>query len=259
MVGGIAAVILELAEPAVRTGVWQHSTFRTDPAGRLRRTGMAAMVTVYGARSIAEPMIHGVARMHARVSGVTPSGEDFSANDARLLRWVHTTASFGFGEAYSRYVSPLGEADFDGLYREGAAAARLYGACDPPRSRSDVRALFDSMQGRLETSDIIFEFLRIMRDTPTLPPRLRWFQPMLVGAAVEVIPGPIRACLGLEARLGLRAPQALMVKVAGAISDRIVIPDSPPTLACQRLHLPQDYLWTRRAPRHVPPVGSLSE
>src|SRR5450755_2892283 len=54
MVGGIAAVILELAEPAVRTGVWQHSSFQKDPVGRLRRTGMAAMVTVYGARSISE-------------------------------------------------------------------------------------------------------------------------------------------------------------------------------------------------------------
>ena len=34
MVGGIAAVILELAEPAVRTGVWKHSSFLKDPMGR---------------------------------------------------------------------------------------------------------------------------------------------------------------------------------------------------------------------------------
>src|ERR1700733_3668356 len=53
-VGGVAAVILELAEPAVRTGVWEHSSFRRDPVQRLRRTGLAAMVTVYGARSEAE-------------------------------------------------------------------------------------------------------------------------------------------------------------------------------------------------------------
>src|SRR5580698_7217942 len=50
LIGGIAAVILELAEPAVRTGVWEHSSFRKDPMGRLRRTGSAAMVTVYSAR-----------------------------------------------------------------------------------------------------------------------------------------------------------------------------------------------------------------
>ena len=56
-VGGVAAVILELAEPSVRTGVWEHSDFRRDPMRRLERTGMAAMVTVYGARSVAEPMM----------------------------------------------------------------------------------------------------------------------------------------------------------------------------------------------------------
>src|SRR5450631_1800314 len=83
LVGGMAAVILELAEPAVRTGVWKHSKFLADPMGRLRRTGLAAMVTVYGARSVALPMIEGVVRMHARVIGETPAGEAFTANDAR--------------------------------------------------------------------------------------------------------------------------------------------------------------------------------
>jgi hypothetical protein len=49
-IGGVTAVIMELAEPRVRTGVWEHTTFRVDPIRRLRRTGLAAMVTVYGAR-----------------------------------------------------------------------------------------------------------------------------------------------------------------------------------------------------------------
>jgi len=74
LIGGIAAVILELAEPAVRAGVWEHSSFRNDPMGRLRRTGLAAMVTVYGARSVAEPMIAGVVRIHHRVRGVKTAG-----------------------------------------------------------------------------------------------------------------------------------------------------------------------------------------
>src|SRR6516165_6428372 len=43
-IGGVAAVIMELAEPRVRTGVWEHTTFRIDPIRRLRRTGLAAMV-----------------------------------------------------------------------------------------------------------------------------------------------------------------------------------------------------------------------
>ena len=59
-IGGVAAVILEFGEPRVRDGVWQHSSFRTDPLTRLQRTGLAAMITIYGPRSTAEAMIAGV-------------------------------------------------------------------------------------------------------------------------------------------------------------------------------------------------------
>src|SRR4051812_7704940 len=134
VVGGVAAVILELAEPSVRTGVWEHSGFRRDPVRRLERTGMAAMVTVYGARSVAEAMIAGVVRMHDRVTGTTPAGEPYRANDVRLLTWVQATAAFGFIEAYHRYVRPLAPAEIDHAYDEGAPAARLFGVPAPPRS-----------------------------------------------------------------------------------------------------------------------------
>src|SRR5207248_11762339 len=56
-IGGVTAVIMELAEPRVRAAVWEHTTFRLDPIRRLRRTGLTAMVTIYGARSTAEAMI----------------------------------------------------------------------------------------------------------------------------------------------------------------------------------------------------------
>ena len=42
-IGGVAAVIMELAEPRVRTGAWEHTTFRENPIVRLRRAGLAAM------------------------------------------------------------------------------------------------------------------------------------------------------------------------------------------------------------------------
>src|SRR5215470_3821247 len=66
-VGGVTAVIMELAEPRVRTGVWEHTTFHVNPIRRLRRTGLAAMVTIYGARSTAEAMIAGIRRIHDAV------------------------------------------------------------------------------------------------------------------------------------------------------------------------------------------------
>jgi uncharacterized protein (DUF2236 family) len=243
MVGGIAAVLLELAEPAVRTGIWRHSTFLRDPMGRLRRTGLAAMVTVYGARSIAEPMIRRVVGMHARVTGSTPAGEPYVANDPKLLNWVHATASFGFAEAYSRYVTALDAAELDAYYGEGAPAARLYGACGAPASRSGMDASFESMRDRLEGSAVVFEFLTVMRATRTLPAPLEWLQPLLVRAAVDTLPAWVRERLGLSAVHGLRRRERLIVRVAGALADRIMLPEGPPSRSCVRLGLPANYLY----------------
>jgi len=107
-IGGVTAVIMELAEPRVRTGVWEHTTFRADPIRRLRRTGLAAMVTVYGARSTAEGMISGVRRVHDRITGITPSGEAYCANDPELLNWVHGTAAYGFAQGALRRLRGTG-------------------------------------------------------------------------------------------------------------------------------------------------------
>jgi uncharacterized protein (DUF2236 family) len=240
---GIAAVILELAEPAVRTGVWEHSSFRRDPMGRLQRTGLAAMVTVYGARSVAESMIARVVRMHAKIAGETPAGVPYSAGDANLLTWVHATAAFGFAEAYNRYVDPLSEVEFDAVYREGTPVSLLYGALGAPRSDAQRRVLFDSMRGRLEPSPVIFQFLEIMRETPAFPRPLHWMQRLLVRAAVDLIPDWMRDCFGLTEDFGLSPRERWIVRLAGGLSDRIVLAESPAAQACLRLGLPATHLY----------------
>jgi uncharacterized protein (DUF2236 family) len=240
-VGGIAAVLLELAEPRVRSGVWEHSSFRDDPVRRMARTGLAAMVTVYGAKSVAERMIAGVRRMHGRVAGTTPDGAGYEANNPELLDWVQATASFGFLEAYAAFVKPLAQAQRDRYYAEGEAAASLYGATGAPRSEADCRALFAHMTPKLERSDIVFEFLAIVGRAPVLPPLLRPAQGMFIRAGVEILPADIRALLGLEQR-GLAAWERLIVKSAGAAADRLPLP-GPPADACARLGLKADYLY----------------
>jgi uncharacterized protein (DUF2236 family) len=242
-VGGTAAVILELAEPAVRAGVWEHSSFRKDPLNRLRRTGLAAMISIYGARSVAEPMIARVVRMHASVRGTTAAGIRYSANDSRLLTWVHATAAFGFAAAYSQYVQPLSAQNLNDFYREGAPVSRLYGAIDGPRSLQEMHALFEATRSWLAPSAIIFEFLKIMRETAAFPPPLRWMQPMLLRAAVELIPEWLRESLNLSEHYGLRAHERRLVKWAGACADRIVLPSSPAVQSCLRLGLPMTYLY----------------
>ncbi len=244
-VGGTAAVILELAEPGVRAGVWEHSSFRNKPFARLQRTGLAAMITVYGARLAAESMIRRVVRMHATVRGTTPKGIHYSANDPLLLTWVHATAAYGFGASYDRYVARLEDAEFGRLYCEGEPVARLYGADAPPRSRGEMQALFEGMHHKLDPSPIVFEFLNTMRTTPALPASLRWMQTILVRAAIDLIPAWIRARLGLGGAYGLQRYERWLVELAGAAADRIVLPTSPAVQSCVRLGLPATYLYSQ--------------
>jgi uncharacterized protein (DUF2236 family) len=244
-IGGVTAVIMELAEPRVRSGVWDHTTFRTDPVRRLRRTGLAAMMTIYGPRGAAEDMIARVRRMHETIEGVTPTGDTYRANDVALLNWVHATAAYGFLQAYRAYVRPLARAERDRFYAEGSDAAALYGATGAPKTEAELNAMFGAMAERLERSKIIFEFLAIVRSAPVLPLPLRPLQHVLVRAAVELVPRWLATRLGLEG-LGLRNVEAELVRQAGMLADRVVLNANPAVQACRRMGLPADYLYVRR-------------
>ena len=43
MAGGIAALLLQMLHPAALAAIWDHSNFRQDRSGRLRRTAQAGI------------------------------------------------------------------------------------------------------------------------------------------------------------------------------------------------------------------------
>jgi uncharacterized protein (DUF2236 family) len=102
--------------------------------------------------------------------------------------------------------------------------------------------LFHGMDGRLERSNIVFEFLAIMCWAPILPLLLRPTQHLLVRAAIDLTPRWLRTILGLNGH-GLRAWEAELVRQAGAFADRIVLESNPAVQACRRMRLPVDYLY----------------
>ncbi|WP_244470259.1 oxygenase MpaB family protein [Microvirga vignae] len=242
-IGGVTAVLLEFAEPRVRDGVWQHSTFRSDPLTRLQRTGLAAMVTIYGPRSKAKAMIAGVVRRHERVAGQTSEGEPYHANDPVLLDWVQATAGFGFTEAYHAYVRELTAGERGSLFTEASPIARLYGAVGAPESQQELDALFESMQPRLVPSPIVFEFLDIMAQAPILPGPARPLQRILLKAAVEILPPWMRERLGLEAAWSLDPVERILVLGIAKAGERLVLPSLPAVQSCRRLGLSDTFLY----------------
>ncbi len=103
MVGGIRALLLQSLHPVAMQGVGEHSDFRSDPLGRLRRTVFFLGTTTYCSLEQAEAAIDAVRRVHLGVSGVTPEGRRYRADDADLLAWVHATEVDSFLESFLLY------------------------------------------------------------------------------------------------------------------------------------------------------------
>ena len=103
MVGGIRALLLQSLHPVAMQGIGEHSDFRADPLGRLRRTVFFLGTTTYCSLPEAEAAIDAVRRVHLSVSGVTPEGRHYRADDPDLLAWVHATEVDSFLESFLRY------------------------------------------------------------------------------------------------------------------------------------------------------------
>ena len=236
LVGGVTAVLLELAEPRVRTGVWEHTTFRQQPMLRLKRTAYAAMLTAFGPRSRTETMIGHINRGHARIAGSTPAGTPYRATDVELLTWVHATSAYGFAQGYAMCVRPLPDADRDRFYRENQESARLYGVDLAPATHAQMLQLFDAMRPALECSAIVLEFLDIIKRLPMLPAFGRPLQRLCVRAAVQCLPEWTRERLGLDrADWAVASWEWALLRMIGRGADHLSHPALPAMLARQRL------------------------
>ena len=90
LLGGTAALLLQIANPLVAAGVAAHGTFQKDPTGRLRRTVEAVLAITFGTPEQASEMAGHVAQLHRPVHG-TFEGQRYSALNPQLCLWVYAT------------------------------------------------------------------------------------------------------------------------------------------------------------------------
>jgi uncharacterized protein (DUF2236 family) len=91
VLGGSAAVLMQVAHPLVAAGVDQHSDFRRDPLGRLHRTLNTTLDAVFGDTQRARLAMRRIDQRHAAVKGEAKDGRGYRARDPQLLLWVQTT------------------------------------------------------------------------------------------------------------------------------------------------------------------------
>lgn len=207
LVGGISGLLLQMLHPAVLAGVWDHSRFRDDMHGRLRRTARFIALTTYGGRDEAVAAAARVRAIHDRVTGRLSDGRAYGANDPALLAWVHVTEATSFLAAWRRYAEPgMTPVDQDRYFAEMACVAELLGANPIPRSRVEAAALIATMRPQLLCDARTREIARLVLTQRARSIAAQPLQDLTLGAGVDLLPGWARRMHGLPGASSLQRP-----------------------------------------------------
>ena len=218
------AILLQLAHPLVAQGIMDHSAFRTQRHGRMRRlfhTIDAMLQLCFGTDLQAGAVLARINAIHDRVNGrlsaaagIFPAGTPYSARDPALLAWVHATLLEMTLRVYELYVGPLSGEETD-RYCAGASAIAVplgIPAGRLPRSFGELGRYMDAMlsSGSIAVSD----HARMLARDIVHPPAPRLAAPALSLVrlpTVGLLPATIREGYGFswsprrETMLGLSA------------------------------------------------------
>ena len=188
MIGGVAALMTQMLHPQALAGVWDHSDWEKNPAGRLKRTAQFVAVTTYGGTAQAEAATARVRSIHSRVAGMLPDGTPYSANDPDLLTWVHVAEADCFLRGYLAYREPgMPGAKQDQYFAEMARLARAMGATNLPETRREVAAYFREVRPQLRHDARTAAVATALLDQPATNGTTAPVQAVLLNAGVELL------------------------------------------------------------------------
>lgn len=151
-VGGVRALLLQALHPLAMAGVAQHSNFRSDPWGRLDRTGDYLATVTFGDTAAAEQAATAVRHVHHGLSGVEPETEQpYRVSDPALLLWVHCCEIDSLLSTARRSGLRLPPEEADEYVREQVEAARLMRVPRRlvPASVDDLTEYFEQVRSEL--------------------------------------------------------------------------------------------------------------
>ena len=199
MVGGIAALLMQMLHPKALAGVWDHSDVHSDMLGRLRRTARFIATTTYAHRDSAMQAIAKVKAIHEQVAGRLPDGTDYRATDPWLLAWVHVAGAINFLDGWRRYAEPgMSRADQDRYFAESGEIARLLDADPVPRTTAEAERLIHQFRAELVADARTRAIRDLVLRAPVRSLKEAPVQSLLMNAAVDLLPPFARDMHGLS-------------------------------------------------------------
>ena len=154
ILGGLRAVLMQLAHPAVAQGVAEHSNFQQDPIGRLTRTMDVVHSILFGPTDEAIATATRVFKRHQAVQGqIGNTQQHYYANDPALLLWVYTTLIDSLMHTYQILFTETPRSTWESFYIEIQPFGYLFGI--PEGTMPDTLNDFnDYVIETLETIDV---------------------------------------------------------------------------------------------------------
>jgi uncharacterized protein (DUF2236 family) len=210
-VGGLRALLMQVAHPKVAQGVADHSDYRQDPFGRLFRTFDTVHDLVFGNLETSMTAATRLHKIHQRVVGelpepvVWPHTRRYVANDPDLLRWVYATLVDSAIVTHRLFLPDLEPEQWERYYQESKIFGELCGVSldDLPDTLANFRAwMRRTVEGpTLQIGDPAREIAEaIIKGPPIMYP----LRPSNYVLAAGMLPGRIRQGFGLRWSLPVR-------------------------------------------------------
>jgi uncharacterized protein (DUF2236 family) len=227
--GGIRALLMQIAHPKVAQGVADHSNYRQDPFGRLFRTFDTVHDMVFGDQETAMTAALRLNAVHERITGTMdepvpwPHTRHYAANDPELLRWVHATLVDSSMFARRLFLPQLPEEDWNRHYEETKTFGELCGIRreDLPPTIGEFRNwMLRTVEGpTLRVSDNARAIAEgILKGPPLLYP----LRPSNYVLAAGMLPGRLREGFGLGWGMPVR-----LSYMFGVLAVRTVVRNIP--------------------------------
>ncbi|HEY2518032.1 MAG TPA: oxygenase MpaB family protein [Polyangiaceae bacterium] len=147
--GAPRALLLQLAHPAVLTGILEHSQVASDPLGRSVRTFEAMYTLTFGDTDSALGVIRTVWKRHQLVRGEVlrdtrspEAGAHYEATHSTLLRWVWATLEDTMVRTFETFVRPLSPDERSRFHDDGKVVQLAFGV--PEHDLQTTPAAFDA-------------------------------------------------------------------------------------------------------------------
>ncbi|WP_375400692.1 oxygenase MpaB family protein [uncultured Amnibacterium sp.] len=250
VLGGLRALLLELADPAVGHGVAEHSGFAANPLGRLHGTLTYVYLLQADEPRVLAAVADRIVRLHAGVRSAPGDTPAYDARHADLQLWVAATIHDTAIRMAELVWGPLPTALKDELLALDIRLGTSLGmpAEAWPADTAAFDAYFAQHAATLRFDDTTWAVVRQLFSPTAAPLWVRAAMPVLIRITAPLLPAGLGAQLGLagRGRILLGAVRAL-APVYRAVPRRVRTLPRRRYLAAAR----------RQADRHPARVGAV--